>query len=406
MGKLFYGWVIVAVGAIIGCIGMGGLMAFGVFLEPMADTLGWSRAGISSGSTLAFLWMSVGGFLWGWLSDRHGVRKVVFLGGLLQGTAFVLASKASSLPMFLALFGGGIGLSVGAVFVPVTAAAASWFTRHRSLAVSLVSAGMAMGTTLVAPLARWLIMTHDWRFAMFTLGLLSWAVMLPGALLLRPAPIVEDRGTARSVAAGPGRPDMTLAQALGTPLFWSLAIANFACCAAHSGPIFHMVANAANCGVAPMTAATVLGSAGIAALTGRILCGLLADRAGVTRVLVASLALQALAIALYLVARDLTTLYAVSMLFGFSYGGAMPLYAILVREHFPARIMGSVFGLVSGLATVGMAIGPLMGGWVFDRSGGYGWLFVTSAVLGAVAFLVAMTVRPHRSRPMVLAPSA
>ncbi len=64
-------------------------MAFGVFLEPMADTLGWSRAGISSASTLAFLWMSVGGFLWGWLSDRHGVRKVVFLGGLLQGTAFV-----------------------------------------------------------------------------------------------------------------------------------------------------------------------------------------------------------------------------------------------------------------------------------------------------------------------------
>ncbi len=111
-----------------------------------------------------------------------------------------------------------------------------------------------------------------------------------------------------------------------------------------------------------------------------------------TRVLVASLALQALAIALYLVARDLNTLYAVSMLFGFSYGGAMPLYAILVREHFPVRIMGSVFGLVSGIATVGMAIGPLMGGWVFDRSGGYGWLFVTSAVLGAVAFLVAMTV--------------
>ena len=85
----------------------------------MADTLGWSRAGISSASTLAFLWMSVGGFLWGWLSDRHGVRKVVFLGGLLQGTAFVLASMANSLPMFLALFGGGIGLSVGAVFVPV-----------------------------------------------------------------------------------------------------------------------------------------------------------------------------------------------------------------------------------------------------------------------------------------------
>ncbi len=401
--KLFYGWVIVAVGIVVGCIGMGGLMSFGVFLQPMADSLGWSRAGISTGSTLAFLSMGVGGFFWGRLFDRYGVRVVVMLGGLLQGLGLVVASQAQSLPMFLAAYGAVVGLAVGAFYVPLTAATASWFTRHRSLAVSLVSAGLALGTTLVAPLARWLIVTHDWRFAMLVLGLIAWAVILPAALLLRPAPATDGGSATVRSATNTYRDDMTLAQALKTPVFWSLALANFACCAAHSGPIFHMVSYAADCGVAPLTAATVLGVAGLAALSGRIICGLLADRAGAKRTLVACLALQALAIALYLPARDLNTLYAVSMLFGFSYGGAMPLYAILVRAYFPAKIMGSVFGVVAMVSTLGMALGPPVGGWLFDHFGGYGWLYVASSTIGIAGALIAMTVRPHLPQPVAIA---
>jgi MFS family permease len=404
--KLFYGWVIVAVGIVVGCVGMGGLMSFGVFLQPMADSLGWSRMGISTGATLAFLSMGVGGFIWGRLYDRYGARVVVLLGGLLQGLGLILASQAQSLPVFLAAYGAVAGLAVGAVYVPLTAATASWFTRHRSLAVSLVSAGLALGTTLVAPFARWLIVTHDWRFAMLALGLMAWAVILPAALLLRPAPVAvggsatAPSGTAPSAGAQGGA-DMDLVQALRTPVFWSLALANFACCAAHSGPIFHMVSYAADCGVAPLTAATVLGAAGLAALSGRIICGLLADRAGAKRTLVACLALQAVAISLYLVARDLDRLYAVSILFGFSYGGAMPLYAILVREYFPAKIMGSVFGVVAMISTFGMALGPTVGGWLFDHFGGYGWLYVASSAIGVAAALIAMTVRPHRLLPVV-----
>jgi MFS family permease len=398
--KLSYGWVIVAVGIVVGCIGMGGVMSLGVFLQPMANSLGWSRAGISTASTLAFLWMGVGGFLWGWLFDRYGARLVVLLGGVLQGFGLIMASQAQSLPMFLAAYGTAAGLAAGAIYVPLTAATASWFTRHRSLAVSLVSAGLALGTTLVAPLARWLIITHDWRFAMLTLGCIALVVILPAALLLRPAPASEGDRAAASSATGATPVGMTMGQVLKTPVFWSLALANFACCAAHSGPLFHMVSYAADCGVTPLTAATVLGAAGLAALSGRIICGLLADRAGAKRTLVACLALQAVAIALYLLARDLNTLYAVSMLFGLAYGGAMPLYAILVREYFPARIMGSVFGVVAMISTWGMALGPLVGGWLFDWFGGYGWLYIVSSAIGISAVLIAMTVRPLLPRPV------
>jgi MFS family permease len=401
--RLSYGWVIVAVGIVVSCIGMGGVMSFGVFLQPMAESLGWSRAGISTASTLAFLWMGVGGFLWGWLYDRYGARVVVLFGGLLQGVGLAAASQAQSLPVFLAVYGTAAGLAAGAVYVPLTAATASWFVRHRSLAVSLVSAGLALGTTLVAPLARWLIVTHDWRFAMLTLGFIGWAVIVPAALLLRPAPAADGRVAADSSAAGVVQADMAVGQALKTPVFWTLSLANFACCAAHSGPIFHMVSYAAYCGVAPVTAATVLGAAGLAAMCGRIICGLVADRVGAKRTLATCLVLQAGAIALYGPAHELDTLYAVSMLFGFSYGGAMPLYAILVREHFPAKIMGSVFGVVAMISTLGMALGPPVGGWLFDRFGGYGWLYAASSAVGIAAALLAMTLRSHRPQTLPLA---
>ena len=158
--------------------------------------------------------------------------------------------------------------------------------------------------------------------------------------------------------------------------------------------------------MAPLTAATVLGAAGLAALSGRIICGLLADRTGAKPTLVACLALQAVAIALYLVARDLNTLYVVSMLFGISYGGAMPLYAILVREYFPAKIMGSVFGVVAMISTLGMALDPPVGGWLFDWFGGYGWLYVASSAIGIAGVLIVMTVRPHLPQPVALAAAA
>jgi MFS family permease len=116
--RLFYGWVIVAVGIVVGCISMGGVMSLGVFLQPMADSLGWSHTGIATASTLAFLWMGVGGFLWGWLYDRYGARVVVLFGGLLQGLGLVVASQAQSLLVFLIVYGTAAGLAAGAAYVP------------------------------------------------------------------------------------------------------------------------------------------------------------------------------------------------------------------------------------------------------------------------------------------------
>ena len=385
--KLFYGWVIVGVGA---------MLALTVFLAPMADAMGWSRTGISTAALVNWLCMGAGAFLWGALSDRFGTRAVVLSGGALLGLGLVTASRAATLGQFQLLFGVLVGLAAGSFYTPLTATTTRWFTRHRSLAVALVSAGLSVGTAVMGPLARWLITAYDWRFAMLVIGDVAWIVIIPAALLVRNPPPLSARAAAAATAGADGR-DLTVAQALRTPQFAALALAYFACCAAHSGPIFHMVTNAIDHGVTTMAAATVLSVASLASLSGKIICGLVADRVGAKRTLVAGLALQAVSISLYLFTRDLSGFYAVALVFGFAYGGVMPLYAILVREYFGERIMGTAFGAVAFVSTLGMALGPWAGGWLYDTFGGYFWLFLGSFGIGLGAVAIAFAFRPPQA---------
>lgn len=371
-------------------------MSLGVFLVPMATSTGWTRAGISSAATIGFVCMALGSIAFGTLSDRFGTRIVVQGGALLLGVGLMLASQTTSVLAFQFVFGISVGFACGSVYVPVTTAAASWFTRNRSIAVALVSAGMGLGSTMIGPLSQAIISHYDWRVAMFSLSFLAFGVMLPGAFLLRPAPAATAADPVPSADTSETA-TMTAGQALRTPQFAAVALANCACCMAHSGPIFHMVSYASMCGLSSMTAVSVFGTAGLAGVGGRLLLGVAADRFGAQKVLVVGLIMQAAMISLYPLARDVTSLYLLAVLFGMAYGGVMPLYALLVREFFSSRIMGTLFGAVSMAGTFGMALGPVVGGWLFDRFGEYVWLYMASFGIGVAAVAIACLIRPPRS---------
>ena len=395
-----YGWVVVAAGALMTCVGFGSMLSLAVFLQPISEAMGWSRAGVSAAATLDFLCMGIAAFFWGTLSDRFGTRIVVLAGSLLLGLGLVTASQAQTLWQFQLLFGGLIGIAAGSFYAPMIAVASAWIEKHRSLAVALVSAGMGVAPLTVAPAAGWLIAAYDWRTAMLVIGIAAWALLIPASFLVRPAPQDDDRVAANATEA----PAMqwTAAQAFRTPQFITLALAHFACCAAHSGPIFHMVSYAVVCGIAPMTAVTVYSLAGFSGLGGRLLLGAVADRIGAKPVLVAGLFVQALCIATYLAVARLGEFYALSVVFGLAYGGVMPLYAVLVREFFGARVMGTVFGAVSAFASLGMALGPWAGGFVFDTFHGYVWLHAGSFAIGLAAVAIALSFPSKHRQPLDL----
>lgn len=396
--RVHYGWVIVGFGIVATCIGVGTVTALSVFLQPVGEALGSSRTGISSVSSFAFLAMGVAGFLWGALADRFGTRVVVVAGGILLGCGLLGASRATSLLEFQILFGLVVGGASGSSFAPLTALVSNWFDKHRGIAVALVSMGLGIGTITVAPLAGIVIEAYDWRTALIVLACLAFFVVAPGAFLLRQPPPAQVTGGA---GAGEGGAAMTVGEAFRTPQFAAIALTFLACCAAHSGPILHMVSYATISGASALTATGVLSTAGAGGLAGRVVMGLLADRIGARETLVGGLLLQAATIALYAVTSDLTWLFILSACFGFAYGGVMPLYAVLIREYFGARIMGTAFGAVTMVSSIGMALGPLAGGWVFDTYGSYMWMYLGAGAIGLGGMLIALTFRPPRAPALV-----
>lgn len=389
-GRSSYGWVVVAVGGLMGCMAAGAMFSLAVFLAPMTADTGWSRTAISSAMTLNFLAMGVAGFAWGALSDRFGARIVTLAGAALLGAGMVLASRATSEAQFQWVYGLLVGISAGSFFPPMIATVSGWFERHRGLAVSLVSAGVGIAPMTMSPLAAWLLTISDWRTAQLVLGLMVWALLIPASLLVRAAPTAS--GGAGAGAAGSEERSMSVPEALRSRAFLVLAITFFACCAAHAGPIFHTVSYAIGCGIPTMAAVTIYSVEGLGGLAGRVAMGALADRIGPKAMLVAGLAIQAVGAGAYLLVRHLGDFYTVAAIFGFAYGGTMPLYAVLARHYFGQRILGTVLGAAAMISSLGMALGPALGGWAFDTYRTYTALYLGSLIVGLVAVATALAL--------------
>src|SRR5215467_9494355 len=403
MTNSYYRWVIVAAGGLLGCVAIGAMFSLPVFLGSIARDTGWSVTGVSSAMTIGFLALASTSMVWGNLSDRFGPRLVVVTGSITLALSLTLASRTTSLSTFQLAFGLLIGGSISAIFAPMMACVTGWFDTHRSLAVSLVSAGMGMAPMTMSPLAAWLVSIYDWRTSMLIIAAVAAAVMIPVSLLVRRPPALQGGGAA--VAASGEDSAMSVGQALKSPQFIILLLTNFFCCATHSGPIIHTVNYAVSCGIPLIAAVSIYSVEGFAGLGGRVAFGLLGDRFGAKQVLVLALLAQALGALGYLAASDLGTFYAVAAVFGFIYAGTMPLYAAIARENFPLRMMGTVIGGTAMAGSLGMATGPVAGGLIYDSFASYAWLYIGSWAIGLGAFLIALTFRPFarveaRSEPV------
>jgi len=319
----FYRWVIVAAGGLLGCVAIGAMFSLPVFLLPISEATGWSVTGVSTAMTIGFLAMAPASMAWGALSDRIGPRLVVLIGSVVLAASLALAGRATSLLEFQLVFGLLVGGSTAAILAPMMACVTGWFDTHRSLAVSLVSAGFGMAPLTMSPLAAWLVTIHDWRTSVLIIAALAAAVMIPVTFLIRRPPALETANAAGAMGDGP-QAEMSVGQALRSPQFIILLLTNFFCCATHSGPIFHTVSYALTCGIPMIAAVTIYSVEGLAGMGGRVAFGLLGDRIGAKQVLVGGLLLQAFAVLAYVFVSQLAWFYAVAVLTGFVYAGVMP----------------------------------------------------------------------------------
>lgn len=382
-----YAWFRLAVSLLLATIGGIGLWAPVLFLPAVQQEFGIDRAGASFPYTMTMIGFGLGGLLMGRLTDRYGITRPMLVSTLFLGAGFVAASQATSYVAFLAIQSIMIGLLGCAVtFGPLVADISLWFRRWRGVAVAIGASGNYLAGTIWPRTLTSFTASHGWRETLFWIGIVCVLTMLPLAFLLRRRASTQDAvgGDAANLARPAPVQD-------GTPVMQvMLVVAGLACCVAMSMPQVHIIAYCGDLGYGTAVGAQMLSIMLGFGVVSRLVSGLLADRIGGAGTLVIGSVLQCLALAFYVPFDGLTSLYVVSALFGLAQGGIVPSYALIIRDHFPAREAGFRISLVLAATVIGMALGGWISGEIFDYTGSYTMAFVHGIIWNLLNMAIAL----------------
>ena len=362
-------------------IGASAMYVVPVILPAVQADFGVPRAEASAPYSLLMIGYGVGGFLMGRLADRHGLMPPLVVGAICLGLGYALAANAATMTVFTAAHAVLMGLLGSSVtFSPLLADTSMWWVKRRGIAVAVCASGNYLGGAIWPPVVQHFVETSGWRATYLGLGVgCSIAMLLLAMTMRRRAPAHAEEAAAMD-AVEPARP-FGIAPGSAQAL---LCVAGLACCVAMSMPQVHIVAYCADLGYGPARGAQMLALMLGFGIVSRLASGLICDRIGGLRTLLLGSALQGVALLLFLPFDGLASLYAISILFGLFQGGIVPSYAIIVREHFPARETGARVGAIIMCTLVGMALGGWMSGRIFDLTGSYRAAFVNGLAFNAL----------------------
>jgi MFS family permease len=379
--RIFRGWLVVAGAFAVTFVGFGCAYTFSAFVESLQRDFGASRGSVSLVFSLAgFLYFGLG-VVSGPLADRWGSRRLAIAGMVLIGLGLAAASVARSLMEIYLAYGLGVGLGVGASYVPVLGAVQRWFIRRRGFASGLAVSGIGVGTLVMPPLAAFLIEAQGWRSAYLILGLLAAVIGAGSALLIENDP--RDRGLgpdgdpprsgqeSAGSSAGSSAEGASVRQAITSRRFVALYAACLICAFGVFVPFVHLVPYALDHGVAPSLAVLLLGVIGVGSTAGRFFLGGLADRIGRGPSLLLMYLGMALALMVWAISTGFWSLAAFAFMFGVFYGGWVAVLPALVMDYFGGRNVSGIIGILYTSVAFGTLIGPSAAGFAFDLRHSY-----------------------------------
>jgi MFS family permease len=359
-------------------LGNSSMYVVSVVLPSVQVEFGISRADASMPYTVMMVCLGIGGLWTGIWADRWGIARVLWLGSAAVLGGYVLAALSGNVWMF-GIAHGLLGLLGGAAtFAPLMADTGLWWNKRRGIAMAVCASGNYIAGTLWPPLAQWGIAEYGWRPTYIALGLVCGIGMALLAFFMRrppPALTLPATGAAAPSRATPWPTERPFGLA-PVQAQWLLCLAGVACCVAMSMPQVHIVAYCTDLGYGAARGAEMLSLMLFSGIVSRLVSGWICDHIGGLRTLLLGSALQGVALLMFLPVEGLVSLYVVSALFGLFQGGIVPAYAIIVREHFPAREAGARTGAVIMATLLGMALGGWLSGWIFDMTGSYDAAFV------------------------------
>ena len=396
-----YGWVIVFAGLVISLCMYGVIESFAIMFKPIAEQFEWNRGTVSVASMISWMSFGISSLVCGRLSDRFGSKWVIITGGLFFVAGTFLMSQVQSLWQLYVYFGVILAIGRSATGVPMVALVTKWFVKRQGLALAIAQS-QNVGSAVFAPLVVFLLAHNDWRWSYIWLGVIT-LVVLPLSLLIRDKKVESTEAqasgseqwnvrSATSASAPHSAAGMTLGEAMRTRAFWTLNLMVLGCCICHSCILLHGFNHMTDVGMLESVAARVVMLMAVFGMIGKIVNGLLADRIGAKWAIALFLGLQAVMIPFFIEARQAPSFYSWAVLFGLGFGGPMPVYAMLFREYFGTRAIGTILGVFFMVASIGMGSGGMLGGVLYNLFGNYTVPFLTSSSTGVIAAMLAFTL--------------
>jgi len=410
--KLFYGWVVVVAFLIIWLAILGTRFSFGVFFKSIESEFDLTRAATSGVFSVYMVLGSAFAILGGWALDRYGPRIIILLMGLFIGFSLLLTSQTNSSWQLFLTYSLLLSIGTGAIFTVTMSTISRWFDKKRGLAVGIASSGAGLGIVVVAPFAAYLISNFGWRMSYIVMGLIASLIVIPLSRLLRKDPYeigaLPDGAKSHSTEMGIKKPkneqgsiqstDLSLPQVSRTRSFWVLGFIWLLYASCLHLVLTHIVPHATDMDISAMEAAAVLSLIGGTSIAGRVLMGRASDSIGRKTTAVICSLLQVGAMVWLIWAQELWMLYLFALVYGFAYGGLTPPVTALIGDTFGLRNIGVILGVLEIGWGVGAAIGPAIGGLIFDVSNSYSTAFLIGAAAMLIVTLLIPLVRQETSR--------
>jgi sugar phosphate permease len=404
----YYGWWIV--GGSILCLfaSMSVSQAIvGVFMRPVVDDLGWQVWQFTLGSSLAVGAGAMSGVVAGNIVDLKGPRPLILVGASVSGVCLFLLSLQSNLAVFLALYvvAGLIGWNLFGSAV-VNATVTKWFVKKRGWALAIGSIGISLAGLITPFVMTTIVDSFGWRTGYRVLAIFVIVAVVPIAFVMRRTP--EDYGlkpdgdegeSASNGAAASAVAEerfLTRSEAIRTRGFWLLASGFGLNQAALISVLVHAMPFATDAGFSRSIAATALAVNGFGNLASKVVWGYGLQRVQPRRLVMAAYSVSALGVGLMLVAASngqVSVLFAGFLLYGFGFGGTIPLSEFLWAKYFGRAHIGAIRGVGLPITIVGSGVGPVLVGYWFDVSLTYHPAFLT--IIGAY-FIGAVLVSASR----------
>jgi MFS family permease len=412
---IYYGWFVVASVATMLAITAGARFLFGVVLKPVSEEFGWPRADLAKAVTINVLLLSVLQPVIGILVDRFGSRPILLLG--VVGTALMALPVTFATELWqIYLFYSVIAAFAFAATSPVntTKLVAGWFTRRRSLALSIASSGGPIGQLLVIPVATLTMVNFGWRVSYWTLAGVAVLAMLPlGLWLVRDAPpgATDDPDATNADAGGrhahharggramPGEAKVSLKQAVRSAPYWQLSFGFFVCGYTMAFTQVHMVPYILDMpehshSTMQTVASSALAVVGACSIAGSLLIGFLADRLGHKPMLAITYFLRGLAFLILLLAGPLVPgIFIAAIVLGISWTSTTPLTSAISADIYGRASLGTIFGFIFSAMNIGSAVGAFVAGLDFDLTGNYHLSLLANGFLGFAAAAMVQGVR-------------